>query len=102
MSAVVPEEAHPVAKGRVGVRLGLTAAQLVVWVLTLLGFGAAAIWQASMVNGSEKAVTIGARSEAPQHEEITMSRGQTLKLRLISLDTWRIIVGVAATLTVTR
>lgn len=101
VSVVVPEEAHPVAKRRVSVRLSLDRALLLAWLVTLLGLGAAAVWQVSPANGSEKAVTIRARSHALQHEEITMSRGQTLKLTLISLDTSHTIVfdGLGVSLT---
>ncbi len=99
--AVVPEAAHLAAKGRVSVRLSLARALLLAWILILLGLGAAAVWQVSAANGSVKAVTIRAMSDAPQHEAITMSQGQTLKLTLISLDTSHTIIfeglGVSVT-----
>lgn len=82
-------------------RVSLVRVLLLAWVVTVLGLGAAAVWQASAATGSEKAVTIRVRSDAVQHEEITMSRGQTLSFTLISLDTTHTIVfdglGVSVT-----
>lgn len=99
--AVVSGAPHLVAKGRVSLRLSLARALLLAWVLILAALGAAAVWQVSAANGSVKAVTIRARSDAPQRQEITMSLGQTLKLTLISLDISHTIIfeglGVSVT-----
>ncbi|MEE8372603.1 MAG: cupredoxin domain-containing protein [Dehalococcoidia bacterium] len=101
VSVVVSGEAPTVAKGQVRARISLPRILLLAWVVTLLAFGVAALWQVLPGNGSEKAVTIRARSDALGHEEITMSRGQTLEFTLISLDTSHTIVfeglGVSVT-----
>lgn len=101
VGVIVPERAPTAARLRVSLRFSLARVLLLAWVLILLGLGTAAIWQVSAANGSVKAVTIRAMSDAPQHEEITMSLGQTLKLTLISLDTSHTIIfdGLGVSLT---
>ncbi len=69
--------------------------------MILLGLGAATVWKVLRADGKEKAVTIRATSHALQHEETTVSRGQTLNFTPISLDTPHTIVldGLGASVT---
>ncbi len=101
VGVIVPERAPTTARLRLSLRLNLARVLSLAWVLILLVLGTAALWQVAAANGSVKAVTIRAMSNAPQHEEITMSLGQTLKLTLISLDTSHTIIfdglGVSVT-----